>query len=787
MATANHQKFRNSQYVNNSKRITAILVVLALFLMPLAGMPHRVLAASYEASLQAQSHKTINIDPGKSITFSLLYKNTGNRDWLSFGSNAIIAATSNQRGHNSVLAHESWLSDSQAGYMSKQFAGPQEMVQFNFALQAPSTPGVYTESFELVTKGGLWVVGSAATVTMKVGNVDTIQETSTSTTQNETEQTMTSPVVISDDYPVRDSDYAAEIVPVSNALMNVDAGERVLFKVSAKNIGKKSWFRDGTRFVSAYTVRPNYHDSRFATDEWFSSSQVKMDSESVSPGQLAQFVIPIVAPQTAGQYQETMRLAVEDYSWVSGSEFTFTVNVNNTETLREPQGAPEPEARDQKPETIVSFSDTVPYKDTSYKALVLADTNNPLVLNAGESTTYTVGFTNHGTKTWNNSGSRYVSLYTADPSYRNSVFATSAWQDDVQITMKESTVAPGEKGFFDISMKAPFTPGEYHEKFRLAVEDWTWIEGGELIIPINVLPKEGVTVDPSDELGPIMRVGLFDTTEDIILTANNSYDIRDSNGSLLKSASPGERATVKFNFSTKEYTVISGGFIHQSTDYVRFVGKGAEPVFTILSYEKRLPWNPSVNDNLFRDAIEIRYSNDTGKLWVINELPMEHYLRGISETSNSSPVEFLKVMAIVSRTYGMYHYERQTKHADEHFYVDSVYDQVYKGYGVESRLPKLQQAVAETAGMVVTYEDKIAITPFFSQSDGRTRDWSEVWGGEVEWLKSVPVPYDQGRELLGHGVGMSARGALMMVLEENKTFEEVIKYFFTGVDVTDRY
>ena len=200
-----------------------------------------------------------------------------------------------------------------------------------------------------------------------------------------------------------------------------------------------------------------------------------------------------------------------------------------------------------------------------------------------------------------------------------------------------------------------------------------------------------------------------------------------------------------------------------------------------------------MNENTFRGSIEIRNSEETGKTWAINVLPMEHYLRGIAETSSSSPVEFLKVMSVSARTYAYYHYQRQTKHADEYFYVDSQLDQVYRGYALEKRHPSLTEAVLATTGQVVTYTDpatgetKIAITPYFSWSDGRTRSWSEVWGGDVPWAKSVPVPHDQGKSLYGHGVGLSARGGLLMIQEDGMTYEQVLKYFFQGIEIQDWY
>ena len=73
--------------------------------------------------------------------------------------------------------------------------------------------------------------------------------------------------------------------------------------------------------------------------------------------------------------------------------------------------------------------------------------------------------------------------------------------------------------------------------------------------------------------------------------------------------------------------------------------------------------------------------------------------------------------------------------------------------------------------------------PYFHQSDGRTRSAEEVWGWkDTPYLVSVPDPCCVGRQLQGHGVGLSGEGALKMA-REGKTFEEIIKYYYSKVDI----
>ena len=169
----------------------------------------------------------------------------------------------------------------------------------------------------------------------------------------------------------------------------------------------------------------------------------------------------------------------------------------------------------------------------------------------------------------------------------------------------------------------------------------------------------------------------------------------------------------------------------------------------------------------------------------------------MAETSDYSPLEFQKTIMSAARTYAMYHYNRgiefkvpdgSTKHANEHFHVDANYDQVYRGYASEVRMPKLSRAIDETRGMVITYKGGVVVTPYFSRSDGRTRNWEEVWYGTSKpWLVGVAVPQDKGQTLWGHGVGMSARGALIMARDEGKDWQSILKYFYKNTEIIKIY
>jgi len=286
--------------------------------------------------------------------------------------------------------------------------------------------------------------------------------------------------------------------------------------------------------------------------------------------------------------------------------------------------------------------------------------------------------------------------------------------------------------------------------------------------------------------GPEIRIGLYSTQNPIIIKANGHYEIRDNRNKLLVKLTKGEQTTTKFDFDKKRYYLNSDGKRILMTDsYLRFIPKENDIIFEIVSNKNTNTWK---NYTKFRGKLEIRLT-DEGTLWIINELPMEDYLKGSAEAGNNNPQDYLKAMAIAERTYALYHLLNPTKHAKRNFVLTShAGDQVYRGYSRELISPNVVSAVEATKGLIVTYDNKIAITPYFSQSDGYTRSWENVWGGEAKpWLKPKYVPYDSGKKMLGHGVGMSAWGAWDMAKNRGYNFEEILKYFYTGVELKRVY
>jgi stage II sporulation protein D len=160
----------------------------------------------------------------------------------------------------------------------------------------------------------------------------------------------------------------------------------------------------------------------------------------------------------------------------------------------------------------------------------------------------------------------------------------------------------------------------------------------------------------------------------------------------------------------------------------------------------------------------------------INVASLDDYVRGVvsAESPSSWPIEALKAQAVAARTYAI----TSSKGGNGFDQYADTRSQVYRGMAAET--PATDQAVAETAGQVVTYEGKPVTTYFFSTSGGRTENVENVFGGEASpWLRSVDDPYDN--------VSPRHRWSLAMTLGTAQSrLGGLVKGRFKGIKVVKR-
>jgi stage II sporulation protein D len=141
----------------------------------------------------------------------------------------------------------------------------------------------------------------------------------------------------------------------------------------------------------------------------------------------------------------------------------------------------------------------------------------------------------------------------------------------------------------------------------------------------------------------------------------------------------------------------------------------------------------------YRGALEVRPTL-LGGMNAINAVPLEYYVRGVvpNESPSGWPLEALKAQAVAARSYALATSVRGLGFDQ----FSDTRSQVYRGRSSEAA--SSNRAVRETAGEVVTYGGKTAVTYFFSTSGGQTENVEFGFpGGEPKpWLKSVSDPYD---------------------------------------------
>lgn len=141
----------------------------------------------------------------------------------------------------------------------------------------------------------------------------------------------------------------------------------------------------------------------------------------------------------------------------------------------------------------------------------------------------------------------------------------------------------------------------------------------------------------------------------------------------------------------------------------------------------------------YRGSIEI--SVKSGLLCIINVVQLEYYLMGTvpSEMPCSYPAEALKAQAIAARTFALKNIGRHS--SDGYDLCDSDHCQAYGGVLAEDS--RTNQAIKDTAGMVLTYNGQLASAMYSADCGGVTQSYADVYQNDkYPYLCSVTDPAD---------------------------------------------
>ena len=124
----------------------------------------------------------------------------------------------------------------------------------------------------------------------------------------------------------------------------------------------------------------------------------------------------------------------------------------------------------------------------------------------------------------------------------------------------------------------------------------------------------------------------------------------------------------------------------------------------------------------------------------VEQMTLSRYLAGVvsGELTEDFPMEAKKAQAVAARTFAL---RRATegKHEAADICTDSSCCQAWDPVPSETAL----QAVRETDGLVLIYEEELIEATYFSCSGGRTESAEEVWGNAVPYLQAVDSPGEE--------------------------------------------
>jgi len=581
---------------------------------------------------------------------------------------------------------------------------------------------------------------------------------------------------------IRDSGYSAKFVSQSiSDPIQIEAGKTKTVTIKFKNTGEYTWNGNPSHYISAYTMEPRERSSQFSGASWLSTKQTAKIVGKVAPGQTGELKIDLKAPSKTGDYIEKFYLASENYSWLEGGYFYLKIKVV-------PAVEPVAEVALEK-ELSEGIVPTAGY-EVHRVFLTPKVVDN---LTGGNKIKVIVGLQNTGEKGWDK-----FSLETLTEGVAN-----DNWESVAVIDSWEQGVLSGgflRKIFY---FRAPTEKGEYTVSFQLKIDDLK-LDEALVEIPVSVItnapsgyiapkfvgeeeiiPVSESAIVETNRVGiePRIRVGLKAPTYFVQFRSyQDDYSVFDGNikkGVLEK----GSKAVLKIKDGVYGFDSTSLDF--DATQYVRLEpANNQHAVFDLLNMDRYMSWVGSADFNRYRGALEFRQGEIDEQFYAVNDLLLEDYVSGISETHNNNNKEFIKANLVAARNYAYVHLGSYP------FFdvLGSTHDQLYLGYEAELAQPNVAQASKDVRGIMMTYNNKIVTAPYFGNSNGWTKSYSAVWGGSAKpWLIPVRAEYDAGRYKFGHGVGMSQRDARLRADDLGSTFDELLRHYYSGVVVEKVY
>jgi len=153
-----------------------------------------------------------------------------------------------------------------------------------------------------------------------------------------------------------------------------------------------------------------------------------------------------------------------------------------------------------------------------------------------------------------------------------------------------------------------------------------------------------------------------------------------------------------------------------------------------------------IDTRAYHGALEV-FGNIRRTLNLVNELPLEEYLRGVVPNELSpvtfAQIEALKAQAVAARTY----IQRNLGQFKDEGYDVCATDACQVYFGARTEDPLATQAVTDTRGVIATYDGKPINALYSSTCGGRTEDAQNIFQEKVPYLVSTLCEYKHPKPL----------------------------------------
>lgn len=174
---------------------------------------------------------------------------------------------------------------------------------------------------------------------------------------------------------------------------------------------------------------------------------------------------------------------------------------------------------------------------------------------------------------------------------------------------------------------------------------------------------------------------------------------------------------------------------------------------------------------------------------VINKTTFDNYMKGIGETSDSDSFEKQKLVLLLAKMYTLFYINGENAHpsipAGASYQAIDNPDmfQKYVWAWREKTSKNSVNLLASIKNTVVMYDGYVPMLPYFSCSAGFT--WSakeKWWWNDTPYLQSQ-LDFGACFDFNGHGVGLSGKWAQYLADQKWWTLEQILKYYYPGVEV----